>query len=167
MDSLLDFVASNSALLLAVVALLISLRANHTAQAAHALNQQKKDEDNKVRLYEKKQEILNELDTQNTRMATLSLITSQMILLFRDSPHLHETMQDEFDRLKSNLNSIQTLSARYEEHRRGAEAIGAGADVAMQDEILAGIRRLTIHLDKDIAHEQAQLDLLRAKAARQ
>jgi hypothetical protein len=96
-------------------------------------------------------------------MATLSLLTSRKILLFREHPKLHETMQDEFDRLKRNLEEVEAMRGRYEEHRKGLECIGALADIATQEEILGSIRRLTIHIEKDIEHEQADLEVLRAR----
>ncbi|MBU0653498.1 MAG: hypothetical protein KJ914_00005, partial [Gammaproteobacteria bacterium] len=40
---------------------------------------------------------------------------------------------------------------------------GIAADVAAQEELLANIQRLTIHVEKDIAHEQAHLDEIRMK----
>ena len=166
MSDLSAFLSNNAGLLVAVVALLVSLRANHTAQAAHRLNVQNKVDTTRVLLAEKKRETLNELDCQYTRMATLSLLTAQKILLFKESPTLHETLSDEFVRLKSNLVAVQTLSSRYEEQRRGIEEIGLDSDVATQEELLGKIRRLTIHIEKDIAHEQADLEDMRKRVAR-
>ena len=113
MDLLLEFLSSNAVLLVAAVALFISLRANRTAQEAHKLNLKNKADADRVLLSEKKRETLNELDRQHTRMATLSMLTAQKILLFRDHPELHDTMSDEFARLKSNLAGVQlTLSPK-------------------------------------------------------
>jgi len=91
------------------------------------------------------------------------MLTAQKILLFREHPQLHDTMQEEFVRLKSNLRAVQQLADKYEEQRKGIEAINVGADVAAQEELLANIRRLTIHVEKDIAHEQALLGELRGR----
>ena len=165
MDQLLEFLSANAALLAAAVALFISLRANYTAQEAHKLNVKNKADADRVLLYEKKRETLNELDRQHTRMATLSMLTAQKILLFREHPELHDTMSDEFTRLKANLAGVQKLASSYEEHRNDIAAIGTGADIAAQDEMLANVRRLTIHLEKDIAHEQADLEHMRKQLA--
>ena len=164
MNAILEFLSANAAFLIAVVALFISLRANYTAHLAHKLNLKNKAEADRVLLFEKKRELLNEVDRQHTRIATLMMLTAQKILLFRESPELHDSMPEEFVRLKSNLTSVQHLDGKYEEQRRGIETIDVGADIAKQDELLATIRRLTIHLEKDIAHEQSHLEELRSRA---
>lgn len=105
------------------------------------------------------------MDRQNTLLRTLMLVVAQKILLFREHPSLHETMQEEIDRLKSNLKASQELADKYDEQRKGAEAINVGADIAVLEELLADIQRLTIHVEKDIAHEQGSLAELRAKLA--
>lgn len=160
MLSLATFVESNATLLVAIFALAVSLLANRTARAAHTLNLKAKRDQDRARLFEKKRETLNELDTQYARMATLSMVISQKILLFRDNPRLHESMPDEFARLKSNLASIERLRSRNSEQRAVTEAIREGMDISAQDEALAEIRRLTIHIEKDIAHEQSGLNEL-------
>lgn len=157
MSSLAAFLQSNGALVVAILALVVSLAAHRTARAAHALNLKARRDQDRVRLFEKKRETLNELDTQYTRMATLSMVIAQKILLFRDNRHLHESMPEEFARLKKNLASIEQLRSRYTEQRAAAEALGDGMDIAAQEEILAEVRRLTIHIEKDIAHEQCGL----------
>jgi hypothetical protein len=163
MSNIVDFLSQNAALFISVIALLISLLANHTAQQSHKLNLTAKADTDRVLLFEKKREALNEVDRQHARIATLMMVTAQKILLFRENPELHDSIQAEFDRLKSNLKSVQQLEAKYEEQRRGIEAIDVGANIAEQDELLANIRRLTIHIEKDVAHEQSHLDELRSR----
>jgi hypothetical protein len=165
MDAIAEFIGSNAALLVAAVALAISLRSNHIAHRAHQLNVRSKTDTDRVRLFEKKRELLNEIDKQNTTLATLSLITAQGILVFKECPKLHDLLPDEFDRLKSNLRVVENLAANYEHQRKCIEVIDANADITKQDEELASVRRLTIHLEKDIAHEQLLLDQLRHLAA--
>jgi len=114
-------------------------------------------------LFEKKCEALNEVDRQHARIATLMMVTAQKILLFRDNPYLEQAMPDELERLKSNLKSVQHLDEKYETQRQGIEAIDTGADIAKQTELVANIRKLTIRIEKDIAHEQASLDELRTR----
>lgn len=163
MSDVAEFLSSNAATLVALLALVISLRANYTAHTAHALNVQTKVDAERLLIFEKKRELLNELDQQHARMATLMMLTAQKILLFREHPALHETMEEEFQRCKSNLKAVQDLASRYDEHRKLLEVIDVGADVALQEEQLANIRCLTIHIEKDIAHEQAHLAELRAR----
>jgi hypothetical protein len=163
MNAVLGFLSSNSAFLVAVLALAISLRANYTAHQAHKFNLKSKADADRVLLLQKKRELLNEVDHQHARFATLMMLTAQKILLFREHPELHDTMQEEFIRLKANLNTIQNLAAKYDEQRSGIEAITVGHDIASQEELLANIRRLTIQVDKDILHEMSHLGELRLK----
>lgn len=166
MDSLVEFIGSNAAMLAALLALAISLRANYTAHQTHKLNVRSKADADRLLLFERKRELLNEVDRQHTRFATLMMVTAQKILLYREHPELHESMQEEFTRLESNLNTIVALDAKYEEQRNGIETMNVGADIAAQEELLANIRRLTIHVEKDIAHEQASFEELRAMVQR-
>lgn len=165
MNQFTEFLSTNAALLVAAIALFISLRANFLAQMAHKLNVKSRADADRILLFEKKRENLNELDRRHTRMATLSLLTAQKIMLFREDPELHETMASEFARLKANLDGLQTLASNYEKQRNEIAAIDVGADIAAQDEMLANVRRLTIHLEKDIAHEQADLEEMRKQVA--
>jgi hypothetical protein len=164
-DALAEFVSSNGALLVAVLALLISLRANHVSKQAHELNVRSKADADRVRLSEKKRELLNEIDKQHVTLATLSLITAQGVLVFKECPKLHELLPDEFDRLKGNLRTVENLAANYESQRKGFEVVDGESDAAGQDRALAEVRRLTIHLEKDVAHERLLLEQLRHLAA--
>lgn len=164
MSTFLEFVSSNAALLVSVIALVVSLRATYTAHQVHKLYLKNKADAERILLFEKKRDLLTEVDRQHTRLATLMMLIAQKILLFREHPSLHDTMRAEFHRLKANLNAVQHLSEAYEKQREGIQAINVGADIAAQEELLANIRRLTIHVEKDIAHEQAHLSELQARA---
>ncbi len=146
-----------------MIALIISLRANHIANQNHKLNTANKRDSDRIMLFEKKCEALNEVDRQHARIATLMMVIAQKILLFRDNPYLEQALPDELERLKSNLKSVQHLDEKYETQRQGIEAIDTGADIAKQTELVANIRKLTIRIEKDIAHEQASLDELRTR----
>ena len=159
-NAISQFLLDNAALLLAAVALAISLRANATAQRAQRFNEQARASDQRNQFAAKKRETLNELDLQYTRMATLSMITSQKILLFKNHPAIHQSAPDEFARLKNNLDAMERMRAKYEEHRKSVEDIGLDADLARQEEVLAKSRRMTIHIEKDIAHEQVTLEYM-------
>jgi len=162
-----DFTQSNAALLVAVIALLISLRANWIAQKAHQLNVKVNATSDRRVFAEKHRELLNELDAQYTKMATLALITSRKILLFKEYPLLHEEHANEFDRLKSNLNAVETMRSNYAERRKTAEQLtNAATDAAEIDNMLSKVRQLTIHIDKDIRHEESDFDHLRSRALR-
>jgi len=65
--------------------------------------------------------------------------------------------------VKNNLVTVQKLKANYETRRAEIEKIDVGFDIAAQEEILANIRRLNIHIEKDIKHEERILAELSAK----
>jgi hypothetical protein len=161
MSDVAEFVAATSAILISLIAIVVSLRANHIAHRAHQLNLRNKEDAERILLFEKKRALLNELDLQSTRFATLTMLTAQKILLFRDHPELSETMQSELDRLRSNLAGLQGQTDRHEKQRKELEATNVGCDIATREDLLANIRRLTIQVEKDIAHEQVTLEELR------
>ena len=165
MDSLIEFLGSNAALLIAIVAILISLRANFTAHRAHELNVRNKVDTDRILLNEKRRELLNELDKQHATLATLSFVVAQEVMTFQDCPKLNELLPEELERLQSNLRGVEKLKEGYEPQRREVEAVDVGYDIASLDSKLAGTRRLSIHLEKDIAHERTLLDQLRHLAS--
>lgn len=165
MVDLLAFLEANATLLIAVFALAISLRAIHVAQLAHRLNVQNTQEARRIKLAERKRETLNELDRQHTLMASLEMVTAHKIMLFSEYPALQATHAEEFDRLKSNLSVVRLLRSQYEAQRHDLEQIGPDGDLEKQEALLANIRRLTIHIEKDIKHETEDLDYLRSQSA--
>lgn len=161
---MLDFLSSNATVLISLVALAVSLRASYTSHRSYTLNLKNRQDADRIKIYEKRREVLNELDLQHTRFATLMMLTAQKILVFRDHPGLVASMEKELERLRRNLDYLEKQHASYEEQRGGLEQIGEGADIAKQEELLALIRKLTIHVEKDIAHERTDLEQLREKA---
>jgi len=79
MNAMLEFLSSNSAILIAILALVISLRANYTAHQAHKFNLRSKADADRALLFEKKRELLNELDQQPARLATLMMLSTEGI----------------------------------------------------------------------------------------
>ena len=71
MNATLEFLSTNTALLISVIALIISLRASHTALQAHKLNLKSKADLDRVLLFEKKRELLNAADWQHCLIAKL------------------------------------------------------------------------------------------------
>lgn len=162
--SVVDFISVNAAVLVSIVALVVSLRASYTSHRAYVLNLKNKHDADRIKIYEKKREVLSELDVQHTRFATLMMLTAQKILVFRDHPGLVMSMEKELERLRHNLDYLQKQHETYEDQRRGLEEIGEGADIAKQEELIALIRKLTIHVEKDIEHERADLRQLKERA---
>ena len=102
---------------------------------------------------------------RGARMVTLMLLTAEQISLLNENPHMRERSADEYKRLKKNLAAVHGLSSRYEEQRQLIEGVKTEAELANPDELLANTRRLTIHLDKDIEHEERRLGELGVKAS--
>ena len=161
MDQVTELLASNAAILFSVVALFVSLRANFIAHKAHKLNMRNKEDSDQVLLAEKKREVLNELDRQHATLATLSFVTEQQIILFDECTQLNRLLPDERGRLLANLQSVDALEKSYDVQRASAGAFSAASDIPKLDDVLGTVRRLSIHLEKDIAHEKMLLDQLR------
>lgn len=153
--------ASHAALLVSILALSISLRSISITEKSRRASAQRDREMERARVYEKRTEILSEIDKQNARFGTLLLIVAEKMLLLQRHPELKERHQKEYDRLTQNLTVVQTLRSRYEEQRQASEAIGDGSKVAELEPVLAGIRRLTIHVEEDIQKETRSLEQLR------
>jgi hypothetical protein len=163
-EHIVEFVIANSALLVVVLALAVSFVANSTARQANALNVKAKQDADRVQFSEKKRELLNEIDTQHTRASTYAMLVAQKIILLNENPHLQNTLPGEYERLKKNLAGIQSLRSQYEKQRRIIEDVKTSEDLRNPDDLLAETRRLTIHLEKDIAHEERGLNEFAVKA---
>ncbi len=166
--TIVDFIVSNAAFFASVLALIISLRANSAVREGNWLAKRAKEEVDRIRRYELRASLLNEIDLQHTRAATVMMLTARKMMLFNQNPQLHEVDSSEFSRLKNNLEVTQKMQATYDERRQTAEVIREGSDMARTLELLANERRLTIHLEKEILHEeQGLLDLSeRVRAAK-
>ncbi len=157
MSEISDFISMNASLLVSILALVISLVTNAISRKAGKLSQAAKEESDRILLFEKKREMLNEVDRQNARMGTFLMITVQKVILLNDHPDLRKKYPDEYGRLLNNLNCVQTLRSKHEEQRSGLERIGDGFDITKQDEILANIRCLSIYIDEEISKEERGL----------
>ena len=161
MNHVLEFISTHAALLVALMAVVIALRASHIAKLAYHLNVQNKSDADRVLLAEKKRSLMNELDKQHATLARLSFITAGEMLQFQQCPKLNELLPDELDRLKSNLNTIEVLENGYDPQRALAESLEPGREISEIENQIAKVRQLSIHLEKDIIHEQSLLGNLR------
>ena len=152
---------THAALFIAILALVVSLRANYISNNANenAIKQQLKN--NRMKNLEKRTEILSEIDKQNAIQGHLLSVTAEKIILFQKNPDLLNKHPQENERLKQNINGIQLLKSNYEERRTVSEQIGAEADLEQQEKALAEIRRLTIHLEEELIKEKDHLNDLK------
>ncbi len=153
--------AAYAALLISILAVLASVRANSIAQKSRKFSEDVQRQAERAQVYEKRTEILTEIDTQHARFGTLLAIIAEKMILIQRNPNLLEDYPNEYERLAQNLSAIESLRSRYEEQRAVSERIGEGADLAQQEEALAEMRRLTIHVNEDIRKEEAHLSELK------
>ena len=165
MSHFAEFMGKNAALLVALLALIASLRAGYVAHRAFQLNVRNREDADRVRVFQKKRELLNELDIQDITIEKLSYVLQQEVLLFEDSPRLTQLLPDELPRLRNNLDMLPTLKEKVATMREAARGIGLGTEIETQEDGLTAVRRLTIHLEKDIEHEKLGLEQLRRLAA--
>ena len=158
-----NFINTYAPLLIAILALLASVRANSISKKSYDLSQKALGDTQRVILYEKRTKTLEEIDSQNAKFGTLLAILGDSLTLFRENPKLQEIESSHFERIKQNVVAVANLRSRYEEQRSITEKIGEGADPAKQEIALASIKRLTIHLDQDIIKEERCLELLKNK----
>ena len=168
LDSITSFIAGNTALLVAMLALVASMRANYISNKANKITEQQQNNNLRLKNLEKRTEILSEIDTQNARYGALLAIFTEKIFLFQKNEKLLETYPKEYERISKNMMTIEKLKSRYDKQRGLSEQVGANADLEKQEIALAEIRRLTIHLDEDIKKETGHLNevkkLIRDKA---
>ncbi len=158
-----DFTTSYAPLLIAILALLVSMRANSISKKSYKLSNKARVDAQRILLYEKRSKNLEEIDSKNSKFGTMLVILGESLDLFRENPEFQELESGHFERIKKNIAAVQELRSKYEEQRNVTKSIGEGADPAKQEEVLASIKRLTIHLDQDIIKEERCLRLLKDK----
>jgi hypothetical protein len=158
----IDVINQHHALLVSLLALVVSMLAKRTSSKAYSLNLRIKEDADRLKFQEKKQAVLNEVDRQNAKLNTLSMAIAQKLLLYKTHPELHDSMAIEFERLRSNLEVVARFSAQYDLQRSGVDEIAYGTDPAMLEELVGKVRQLSIQVDKDISHEQEHLKQMRS-----
>lgn len=143
-----------AALLFSALALWASWRANSIAQRALS-------ESSKVKLLEVQAEVLREVDLQHAKFGSLLAVTAEAALLYAQNPALAANNPGGFERVKQNIDAVQSLRARYEEQRALAERDVGKGSIEAETKILANIRRLTIHAQEDLEKELRHVESLR------
>lgn len=157
MDFVLVFVKQYAALIIAALALWASWRANSHAKLA--LDQSKK-----TKLLEVQSEVLREIDLQHAKLGALLACTAEAALTYAQSEVLQRQDPAGRERISQNLNAVQRIRSRYDEQRRLAESSLGNGNIERQWEILANIRRLTLHVQEDIEKERRHLEQLQQRA---
>lgn len=150
-------------MLIAILALLASIRASSISKKSYDLSQKALADTQRIMLYEKRSETLKEIDSQNAKLGTLLAILGESLTLYRENLKLQEVESGHFERIRQNVVAVEKLRSKYKEQRSITEKIGEGAEPAQQEIALASIKRLTIHLDQDIIKEERCLQLLKNK----
>jgi hypothetical protein len=157
-ELVISFVVEHAGLLVAILALLIAFRSSSIASKSRRFAETAHKEAQRFQVFQKRTEILSEIDKQHAKYGTLLAVITEKLLLFQQNPRLTERFPGEQQRLAQNLQAIKGLQSRYAEQRQISEQVGEGADLARQEAALAEIRRLTIHIDEDIRKETRHLD---------
>lgn len=163
MQEFTNFLSTNAALTVSILALVVSLASSRYARNAYQLNLRNKTDSDRVLLFDRKREILNEVDKQHCLLATLSALIAQKLLLLERNPQLSDHVGKELKRLSTNLDAIVNITTNTNALRQSFEEVDAGTDLTRLAERLADVRRVNIHLEKDIALEKSDLELLRSK----
>lgn len=160
---LFDFIRENATLLVAVIALVISMRANYISNKTHVHTVQISVDNRKTRFGEKKRECLNELDLQHAKLASLSFILAQKVKFLRNATLASEQMLIEEERLITNLGVIAQIRSDGDVQRSEIELISSDFNLIDLDMLHAKIRQTSIHMIKDLEHETSGLDLLQQR----
>lgn len=161
------FISANAPLLITLLSLLVALRSSATANRARRFAERVHAENEKIKIFCKRTEILSEIDRQHARLGSLLAVIAEKLVLFQRHPQLAESQPHEPQRLLQNLDAVQHLQAGYEKQRFVSEQVGEGADLASQEKALADIRRLTIHVDEDFSKELRALEDLKQRLGKQ
>jgi len=163
LNFLKEIIISHGALLVAIFALVASVRANSISKKSQEISQKAFIESQRIKLFEKRTETLQEIDSQNAKLGTWLTVLGESLSLFRENPKLQEMEPDQLERIGQNVVVGIKLQSKYNEQRNVSEKIGDGADPALQEKAIASIRRLTIHIDEEIKKEERYLESLKEK----
>lgn len=155
---MLEVIIENSSMLVAILALIASLVANNTAQKAHRLNEKSTTSAARLLVFERKRELLMELDRQRATLERLKFVMECEEVIMNSNPLLQEIIHDELDRLANNIGMVNHFLSVYESQRTEIEALAEESDAGELDMRLADLRRLTVHFEKDIEQEKSLLE---------
>ena len=156
LNFVISFITEHAALLISALALWASWRANSHSKIALAQSE-------KAKLLEIQTEALREIDLQHAKLGALLSITAEVALAYSENEELCQNNPGGFDRLKQNIETVQRLQSRYDEQRNLAESSLGEGSLEKQIEILANIRRLTLHVNEDIEKEKRNFELILKK----
>lgn len=117
-----------------------------------------------MKLLEIQSEVLKEVDLQHAKFGTLLAIRAESALLYAQNPALAANNPGGFERVKQNIDAVQSLRGRYEEQRTLAELNVGQGSIEAETTILANVRRLTIHVQEDLEKELRHVEGLREQA---
>ena len=153
----MTFLADNAALLLSGLALWASWRANSIANSARA-------ESGRIKLLEMQGEVLREIGFQHAKFGSLLAATDEAVLIYTQTPELRGAGPRGYERVRQNIEAVQSLRSRYEEQRKLAEDNVGNGSIKAETQILANIRRLTTHVQEDLDKELRNVESLRQQA---
>lgn len=163
MKFLTEFIQNYLTALLAIIAIIASVRSNIIAHKSLQLSEKTEVETNKRRILEKRTEILREVDHRNAIFGNLLAIMAEAAITYQKEPSFAAQNEKDIKRLENNINAIREMRERYEKHRNIAEQIDSQADIEGLEFSLAETRRLNLHVEQDIIKEERNLNRIREK----
>lgn len=147
----MDYFVPIASIVIATLALLVSLRAN-------ALARRSKSDSDRVLLSEKKRNLIQEIDKQHVTILRLRFVLQDELLQFEICPAIADVQPDERERVQNNANALDKLEQLCQGSRAKAELINVHHDPAAIDVQWSAVTRLTTHLEKDLEQEKQLLE---------
>ena len=158
---IVTYISENKAVLLSILAILISLRSFSISRRSFILSETIAEENKRVKASEKRAEILELIDKKNAKIGNLQSLYGEKYYLLVQYPQIAVKYPEEIDRIRNNVNSLQKLRDQYNEERRNFELFDEKIDIPFNQNTLADIKRLLIHIEEDIVKEERGLVSLR------
>jgi len=157
MEFLVDFLSSNVAILLSIIAVTISFISYRASEKARIYAQEVQRNNDKIRVFEKRAEALSEIDKQHVKIETLRILNKEKLNLFNEFSYLQDKFPKEYQDTLKRVDVLLEMIGMYEGQRKQTELVDEGHDIAKQEDIIANIRRTTIHIEERIENEQQRI----------
>ena len=149
---MIEWISENSAVLISLLAIIVTVRANVIAHKAKSLAVKVNEQQQELIVYKQRTELLEEIDKQQAILNRLAAVTLQKMATIQ-----HDKNSKNYQRLEKNINAVNSLRSSYETQRELAYSIEKGASLNANERNLADIRRLTLHLEQDIKIELGEI----------
>ncbi len=155
----MDYIFSFVAMIIAILSLFMSYRADKRTKW---LEQEKEREKH----IERKASLILESERKNALIGKLLLILVKKIELLEENPNLQKNSQKEVKRLEHQIRLFQSFQSNSEK-RASLEHPSIGANIDIYNLSYTKIKQLIICIEKEIEIEKYDYEELRAKNKKQ